>query len=230
MHTRRVGAFVIGAWLIGTILVAFLSSQSLVNVDRFFANPPLQVAKELNDIGRESMRQILHFQAVQYSRHITETWEIIQLGLGAALLATSFLTSHRSKIVLICTGIMTIMVAIMYFYLTPVMNALGRSFDFMPVGAAVPERENFNYYFVWYRVLEILKSILGLTIAGRLLFDRYEWQDRLIPGAAVSGKGARRRRRSKLSRDPFPSTSRAADASAGEQPPLSSSDSASRET
>ena len=196
MHTRRVGAFLIGAWLLGSLLMTFVSSQSLLNVDRFFGSPPASISKELDDVGQDVMRQILRFQAAQHNRHILETWEIIQLGLGGALLATSFLTSHRSRIVLIFTMIMVFMVLIMYFYLTPAMNALARSYDFLPAGAASRERDNFNYYSVWYRVLEILKALLGIAVTARLLFDRYDWQEKLMPGVTASpGKGVRRRRR-----------------------------------
>jgi hypothetical protein len=196
MHTRRVGAFLIGAWLLGSLLMAFVSTQSAVGVDRFFNNPPLQVAKEVDDVGPDVMRQILRYQSAQHVRHVWETWEVIQLGLGAALLATSFLTSHRSRIVLACGIVMFLMTAFMYFYLTPLMNALARSFDFLPANAAVRERENYTHYAVWYRVLDVLKLLLALTIAGRLLFDRYEWREKLIPGSSHPDKVVRRRKRS----------------------------------
>lgn len=194
MHTRRVGAFLIGAWLLGSLLMAFLYSQVFVNVDRFFGSPPPQIAKELEDVGPEVMRQILRYQASQHTRHVAETWEVIQLGLGGALLATSFLTAHRSRIVIIASSIMVLMVLVMYFHLTPIMNALARSYDFLPPTAAIQERDNFSYYAVWYRVLDILKAILGIVVTGRLLFDRYDWQEKLIPGS--TSKGVRRRRRS----------------------------------
>ena len=50
--------------------------------------------------GLTVMRQILRFQASQHNRHIIETWEVIQLGLGGALLATSVLTAHRSRVII----------------------------------------------------------------------------------------------------------------------------------
>lgn len=192
MHTRRVGAFLIGAWLFGTLLVAFVSSQSVANVERFFTSQPPQIAKEVDDVGSDVMRQILRYQADQHVRRISETWQVIQLGLGAALLVTAFLTSHRSRIVLACSLTMALIAAVMYFYLTPAMNALARSFDFLPASASIPERENFSRYAVWSRVLEILKIFCALVVTGRLLFDRYEWRDKLIPGRKV----LRRRNRS----------------------------------
>ncbi|HYI94314.1 MAG TPA: hypothetical protein VEX68_12270 [Bryobacteraceae bacterium] len=219
MHTRRLGAFLIGAWLLGSLLMAFVPSQALLNVDRFFSNPPSQLAKELDDMGTEVMRQILRFQAVQHNRHILETWEIVQLGLGGALLATSFLTAHRSRIVLSCSIAMFLMALTMYFYLTPVLNALGRSVDFIPAGAAMQERESFYQYTVWYRVLDILKALLGMIVTARLLFDRYDWQDKLIPGVmAPSGKSVRKRRR-----QPSNPSSAHSEHVTGEAPPVDKS-------
>jgi hypothetical protein len=195
MHTRRVGAFLIGAWLLGALITSFIAAQSYSNVDRFFSNPPPQVTKEIDDVGPDVMRQILRFQASQHNRHVAETWQVIQLGILGALLATSSLTSHRSRIVIIATSLMFVMVLISYFFLTPVMNALSRSYDFLPPGAATTERENYAYYSVWFRVLDILKTILAFLVTGRLLFDRYEWKDRIIP--ATPDKGHRRRRTSR---------------------------------
>jgi hypothetical protein len=128
---------------------------------------------------------------------VAETWLVIQLGILSALLATSFLTSHRSRIVIIATFLMLGMVLISYFFLTPAMNALSRSYDFLPPGAAMTERENYGYYSVWVRVLDIFKTILAFLVAGRLLFDRYEWKDKLTP--LTPDKGQRRRRRSRSS-------------------------------
>ena len=204
MHTRRVGAFLIGAWLLGAVLMAFISSQAFVNVERFLNNPPDQIAKELDDIGPDMMRQILRYQASQHTRHIIETWEVMQLGLGGALLATSVLTAHRSRVIISASVIMIAMVLFMYFYLTPAMNALGRSYDFLPPTAALQERENYNQYAVWRRVLEILKALLGFVITGRLLLDRYDWQDKLFPGSSAQSRGVRRRRNPQRRSGPNP--------------------------
>jgi hypothetical protein len=96
------------------------------------------------------------------------------------------------------------MVLFMYFYLTPAMNALARSYDFLPPTAALQERENYNQYAVWRRVLEILKALLGIVITGRLLLDRYDWQDKLFPGSLGQPKGVRRRRKPQRPSGPNP--------------------------
>ena len=169
----------IGAWLLGVLLTSFVVGQSRLNVERFFSNPPPQLPKQLDGSEPESLRQVLAFQAAQHNRHVRETWEMIQLGTLGALLATSIFTAHRSRILLSSSLLMFVMVLVAYFYLTPMMNVLSRSYDFLPPESGLHERETYNSYWVWYRVLDIFKVILALIITGRLLLDRYEWQDKL---------------------------------------------------
>jgi hypothetical protein len=161
--------------------------------------PPQAVSKEFEELGTDVTRRILRYEALQLNRHLAETWEVMQFGLGAALLATSLLTTHRSRFVIIGTALMTLIVIYMYFSLTPRMSQLERAFDFLPAGAAARERENFQAYAVWYKVLEIMKALVGTIITGRLLFDRYDWRAGLLgspTSPVVGGKRVRRRRRS----------------------------------
>ena len=196
MHNRRFGAFLIGAWLIGTVMVWFATSQSLLNVDRTLSTPPQQVQKEFDDMGPDVTRQILRHQAMQLNRRVTETWEVIQLGMAGALLAISILTTHRSKTTIVSAVLLMILSAFAAFYITPAMNALGRSFDFLPPTAALRERDAFQRLDVWHRVTHVLSTLIALVITARLLFDFYEFRDKLIPDMDKGKKTRRRRRRS----------------------------------
>lgn len=196
MHNRRFGAFLVGAWLIGTVMVWFATSQSLMNVDRTLSTPPQQVQKEFDDMGPDVTRQILRHQAMQLNRRITETWEVIQLGMAAALLVTSILTTHRSKTTIVSASLLMILSAIAAFYLTPAMNGLGRSFDFLPPTAALRERDAFYRLDIWHRVTHVLGTMIALLITARLLFDFYEFRDKLLPDVDKSKTTRRRRRRS----------------------------------
>jgi hypothetical protein len=160
----------------------FVTRQSLIAVDRVLANPPVALSAELASLGPDVSRQMLRHEALEFNRHATETWEMLQLGIGGALLATSLLTAHRSRILIGCSVAMLVLVGIMGFVLTPLMNGLGRSFDFLAATAGLTERDNFQYYLVWHRVLEVLKVGLGMVISARLLFDRYNWRSKLMPG------------------------------------------------
>ena len=195
MHNRRFGAFLIGAWLIGTVLVWFATSQSLLNVERTLSTPPQQVQKEFDDMGPDVTRQILRHQAMQLNRRINETWEVIQLGMAGALLAISILTPHRSKTTIVSSILLMMLSAFAAFYITPAMNALGRSFDFLPPTAALRERDAFQRLDVWHRVAHVLSTLIALLITARLLFDFYEFRDKLLPDVDKGKKTRRRRRR-----------------------------------
>ena len=196
MHNRRLGAFLIGAWLIGNVLVWFVTSQSLMNVDRTLSTPPPQTQKEFDDMGPEVTRQILRHQAMRLNRRVVETWEMMQLGMGAALLAISTLTTHRSKVTIVSSALLVLMSAMAAFYLTPAMNALGRSFDFLPATAALRERDAFQRLDVWHRVLTVLSTSVAVVITVRLLFDLYEFRNKLLPNPESKPHKVRRRRHS----------------------------------
>jgi hypothetical protein len=196
MHNRRFGAFLMGAWLLGSVLIWFVGSQSILTVDRILSTPPQQVQKEFEDMGNDVARQILRFEANQLNRRVTETFEVLQLGLAGALLASSILTSSRSKTTIIGSILLMGIAAIMAFYLTPSMNALARAYDFLPATAAQREREAFQRLDVWHRVLQVLGIGIALIVTARLLFDFYEFGAKLIPDFGKNSKRRRRRRRS----------------------------------
>lgn len=195
MHNRRFGAFLMGGWLFGTVLVWFATSQAIENVDRILSTPPPQVEKEFGDMGPDVTRQVLLFEANQLNRRITETWEMLQLGLASALLAVSILTSSRSKTMILCSLMMMALASALAFYITPSMSALAASYDFLPPGAALRERDSFHRFEVWHRVLVILNTMLALAVTTRLLFDFYEFGEKILPGFR---KSKRRRRRRKM--------------------------------
>lgn len=182
--------------------MGYVTSQNVQNVERILNNPPGPVAKDIEDLGNDITRLLLRFQAAEVNRFLGEVWGVLQLGLGAAFLISSVLTSHRSKFLTIVSSAMILMVVLQMFWISPIMTQLGRSFDFLPLTAALKDRENYQSYHVWYVVLEFLKLLLGLGLAIRLLFDRYAWQQKL---AGTPQRVSRRRRRHSIGSTEVPS-------------------------
>jgi hypothetical protein len=172
--------------------MGYVTSQTYQTVDRILNNPPGPVAKDMEDLGSDITRSLLRFEASEANRFLTEVWGVLQLGLGAAFLISCALTAHRSKFLILASASMIVMVALQMFYVSPIMTQLSRSFDFLPVTAALKDRENFQSYRVWYVVLEFLKLLFGVGLTVRLLFDRYAWQQKF---AGTPKRVSRRRRR-----------------------------------
>jgi len=169
MHNRRLGSLLIGIWLMGTVLVWFVKSQTVREVG-LFSTTSLRAEKEVATIGKENAERLLRDFSVQYNRHLQEMWEIVQLCTGGALFLISLLTSFRSRTVLVATAAMIGIVAIMAFYITPSLNTLQMRLD-TPGGLSEVRTEEVVSLRVWHRVLEIIKIALALLIAVRLVFD-----------------------------------------------------------
>src|ERR1051325_10928855 len=112
MHTRRLAAFLLGGWIIGCLLMGYVASQNMQNVDRILSNPPGPVAKDIEDLGTDITRMLLRFQASELNRFLAQVWSVLQLGLGTAFLISSVLTSHRSKFLMVVSGAMILIVAL----------------------------------------------------------------------------------------------------------------------
>lgn len=171
MHTRRFGAFLAGAWLIGYVPVWFVNSQSQVLVERTFSDPPAEIQRTIDEVGRETVRQILRFEAAQLNRRIDQIWEVMQMGLGAALLVTAVLTPRRSRVVIAGAALMITIVAMNALYVTPAMHALAGSFDFLPPTAALQDRENHQTLERWHTILQAAAISVSMVVTVRLMFD-----------------------------------------------------------
>jgi hypothetical protein len=181
MHTRRLASFLVGSWMLAILIFGFISTQNMGNVDRILASPPGPVAKDIEDLGTDITRMLMRYQATELNRFLAETWGVAQIGLGAAVLSAVLFTAHRSKFLIYATCVMILIALFQVAYIRPSMNALGRSFDFLPLSAATRERDSYQSYSTMYTVAEVIKLIVGLLLSSRLLFDRYGWKQKLLP-------------------------------------------------
>ena len=195
MHTRRLASFLLGAWLMASLTIAYMATQNFAEVERVLATPPSAIVKDIDELGHDITRQLLRYQVAEANRFIFETWGIIQVGMGGAFLSSVLITAHRSKFLIISAAVMAVIALIQTFYILPSLASLGRAIDFLPLNANSPERDSHRSFHVMYQVLDILKLMLGIAASGRLLFDRYGWQEKLLPASSSSQRRRRRRKR-----------------------------------
>jgi hypothetical protein len=167
--------------MLAMLIFGFISMQNMSNVDRILGSPPGPVAKDIEDLGTDIARLLMRYQATELNRFLAETWGVAQIGLGAAALSAVLFTAHRSKFLIYATCVMILIAIFQVAYIRPSMNALGRSFDFLPASAATRERDAYQSYATMYTVAEAIKLIIGLLLSCRLLFDRYGWKQKLMP-------------------------------------------------
>ena len=96
MHNRRIGAFLTGALLLGTLLVWFVSSQARVNARSMADALPTPLQREFATVSPDALRMLLTHEAGELSRRIVDAWATVRVGIAGTLLAISVLTHHRS--------------------------------------------------------------------------------------------------------------------------------------
>ncbi len=170
MHHHRIAAFLSGCLILGSAFMIFVATQNFHTVDRVLAAPPPQAAQMFQTLGADNSRFLLRYMAGEDNRLFFLSWELAEIGLGISLTAI-LLFALRSGLLAGLSGGMVIIALFQHFRVTPEMISLGRLIDFgSGVGSAA-------YSQFWrlhglYGVLEVMKLILMIVVAGFLLLER----------------------------------------------------------
>jgi hypothetical protein len=133
---------------------------------------PEAALQMFQSLGQGQARQLLRFQAAELNRFNFESWEIAQIPLGLALLATLAL-GRGTRLQLSLVGLMLLSVTASRFLLTPELIGIGRLLDFESANAAqLMLHRRFSAFHGMYMGLEVLKLGLGVLLGGVLLYRR----------------------------------------------------------
>jgi hypothetical protein len=171
MHIRRVAAFLIGAWLLGSLAMFFVATQNFQGVTRVLDVPSQKANARIEKLGADDARFLLRYQVSELNRQYFDSWERVQLVLGAILVALTLRGSQKLSILAIPVA-MLLMVAVAHWLLTPEVTRLGRLMDFVQDARQTPDGQAFWRYHQIYSAMEVLKFLLGLYLAFTLLVRR----------------------------------------------------------
>jgi hypothetical protein len=170
MHFRRFAALLLGAWLAGSLFMDMVATQNFRSVDRLLAAPSPQLAERIQAMGgHDTARVILRHQVSEQNRWYFETWERIQIGLGAALFFVLLFGAIPNRLMLLLTLLMLGTVLTMHFWLTPEIVRLGRAMDFVPPGTTFAGRARFWMFHGMYSASELIKLGIGIALAVLLV-------------------------------------------------------------
>ena len=144
-----------------------VATQNFRSVDRLLAEPRTATAR-IEQMGRAEARTFLRFQVSEQNRWYFETWEMIQLALGAALLALAFAGLREQRSIILLVAALVALLLVERFYLTPEIVRLGRLIDFIPQEASSQERELFWRFHGAYSAVELAKLALGFFLTFRI--------------------------------------------------------------
>jgi len=167
MRHTRIAAFLLGAWLLGTLFMIFVATRNFATVDRIMKNPPPDAYKMIGALGNDNARQLLRYAAGEENRYFFENWELAQLVLGV-LLTGVLVFGVENRMLAGFSGAMLILTIFEHLKVTPEMTWLGRSFDFLPWTAESLDRDKFWRLHGVYSAIEIMKMLLAIVVAGFL--------------------------------------------------------------
>jgi hypothetical protein len=184
MRHTRIAAFLLGAWLLGTLFMIFVATQNFGTVDRVLKSPPPEALKMIATLGNDSARQLLRYAAGEENRFFFENWEVAQLVLGT-LLTGLLVFGVESRMLAGFSVAMLILTIFEHLKITPEMAWLGRSFDFLPSTTESMARDQFWKLHGVYSAIEIVKILLAVVIAGFLFQMRQRRRKQRVQVKAV---------------------------------------------
>ena len=152
--------------------MAWIGVETFRSVDRLLTAPVPVVDIQIKALGPGGARALLRYQAAEQNRSFFETWEFLQVILGAGFFFFLLFGSTEGKFSLLLVLLMLLIVVAQRFFMTPELSWLGRNFDFIPAGTPSIGRNRFWMLHSIYIGSEILKWGLGLVLGARLIFHQ----------------------------------------------------------
>jgi len=168
MHHARIATFLLGAWLFGSLFLAFAATRNFHTVDAVLGSPPTEASKMIQTLGEGNARQLLRYLAGEENRGYFETWELVQLALGAALTGILLFGVERRMLAGLA-GAMLALTLFEHLKITPELIPMGRSIVFVPASGQSEAHAQFGKLHGIYGGIEVLKMLLAVTITGFLL-------------------------------------------------------------
>jgi hypothetical protein len=169
---RRFAALIVGVWLAGSGAIDTAAISNFHAVDRFLAEPGAPSAELIHSLGHDHTRILLRRAAGESNAWLFEQWEWVQLGVGLALVLVLVFGERPPKLLIMLALVMTAIVLVDRFALSPTIAKLGRLIDFLPADPNLPDRKTFGVFHGIYSSLELVKLFLGFAMAFILIVRR----------------------------------------------------------
>jgi hypothetical protein len=172
MNSRRLVCFLLGLWMGGGLLLLWVAAGDSGSVDRLMARPHPVATAQFNALGRSDARLLLRYQVAEQNRWYLQTWEEVQIVIGAVFFFFLLFATRENQFALLLVLLMIVGVLVQRLLLTPATISLGRMIDFAAANALPGERARFWVLNSWYWGVELVKWALGLVLAVRLIAHR----------------------------------------------------------
>ena len=168
MHLRRLACFLLGCWLMGSVLMLCVTSWNSDAADALAGSHSPETSKLFAPLRGEQVRMLVFHMANDASRSYGAVWEIMQLVIGLGIAVALFL-ERRTRLYSIAIGLMLLLVLFECFVILPQLDWLGRSVDFVPWKTSSPTRDQYWNLRAVFLGMESLKLLIGFGLTAILL-------------------------------------------------------------
>ena len=172
MHSRRLACFVLGLWVAGGFFMAWVASENFGSVDRLLAQPDPAATLRIKFLGKDEARLLLRYAASEQNRFYFETWETVQVALGAVFFFFLLFGTNEGKIPICLALLLMVLLLAQRFVFTPELKTTGKLLDFANPLTMAGERSRFRVLHTCYIAIEIGKWLIQLVLAAVLITRR----------------------------------------------------------
>lgn len=185
MHTRRISSFLLGAWILGCVLMVYISVRALQSPGLVLNSPPEPVTEIVKKLGYDTAQLFVRHVALEQTRYLTYSWEEAQVLVAVMLGGCLFLATQRRPFPLVICGLMLILVLFQHFALSPEIAYRGREADFPPGSTNIGTVTRMLALQQAYFGVEVVKLLAGGLLASYLFVFRTQRRSRRDRDPAV---------------------------------------------
>jgi hypothetical protein len=166
MHSTRIAAFLLGAWLTCCLFLDAVVVQNFRFASRFLATPAPQVSAIVKAAGQQQVALMLRHFVAEQSRFYFSTWGLMQLPLAALALVLIYFAMEKRTLPAAVVGVMLLLVAFQTFFITPELSFRGREVDFPPMSGSLAAQARLWMLAEVFIATEAAKVIIGMVLAA----------------------------------------------------------------
>ncbi len=163
---RALLIMLLGGWIVGTLLIAFVATQNFRTVDRLLSAPTVEFSRAIAPIAHDEARVVLRYLVSELNRLFFNAWGITQLALGAVIVALALGLRPLDRTVITIAATVFVIVIVLLL-LSQSLLPLGRSLDFVPRTPVPLELVRFRRLHLIYTAIDMLKLILCVWLLIR---------------------------------------------------------------
>jgi hypothetical protein len=167
MHSTRIAAFLLGAWIGCCVFIDLITLQNarLVSSVLESATPPAVLI--MQKLGPEQTGLLLRYFAAEEYRYYLLVWEWCQIPGALILAAVLYFAAEKRAMPQVLCGLMVVL-ALFQLAIQPELSFRGREADFPPGSQAIGTRARvWALSEVWIGA-ESAKLLIGAILAGYL--------------------------------------------------------------